>query len=232
MKDEKQNNASANGSSSGNGSSSQSQNQNQAATADIASEMRGNFTFADGKITLPALNYRVPGADIAMHGVYNLHDQSLDFSGLARLDAHISQMVTGWKSWLLKPVDPFFAKNGAGTQVPIKVGGTTSHPDIGLDFGHKDKDKNHKAPASGSQTSWPLSLRPSSRGIQVWPQMFSLDPTLDPAETARFTPQQEVHSSAVQESIHLTRLTGPQSTVPTHFEKPSEPYLTGPLLGS
>ena len=153
MKDEKQNNASANGSSSGNGSSSQSQNQNQAATADIASEMRGNFTFADGKITLPALNYRVPGADIAMHGVYNLHDQSLDFTGLARLDAHISQMVTGWKSWLLKPVDPFFAKDGAGTQVPIKVGGTTSHPDIGLDFHHKDNDKNHKAPASGSQTS-------------------------------------------------------------------------------
>ena len=151
MKDEKQNNASANGSSSGNGSSNQNQNQNQAATADIASEMRGTFTFADSKITLPALNYRVPGADIAMHGVYNLHDQSLDFSGLARLDAHISQMVTGWKSWLLKPVDPFFAKDGAGTQVPIKVGGTTSHPDIGLDFNHKDHDqKQPNAPATTS----------------------------------------------------------------------------------
>ena len=147
MKDEKQNNASANGSSSGNGSSSQSQNQNQAATADIASEMRGNFTFADGKITLPALNYRVPGADIAMHGVYNLHDQSLDFSGQARLDAHISQMVTGWKSWLLKPVDPFFAKDGAGTQVPIKVGGTTSHPDIGLDFHHKARTRTRTTSA-------------------------------------------------------------------------------------
>lgn len=129
----------------------QDQNQPQIPTADIASAMRGNFTFADSKITLPALNYRVPGADIAMHGVYNLHDQSLDFSGLARLDAHISQMVTGWKSWLLKPVDPFFAKDGAGTQVPIKVGGTTSHPDIGLDFNHKDHDqKQPNAPATTS----------------------------------------------------------------------------------
>jgi hypothetical protein len=127
------------------------QNQPQIPTADIASAMRGNFTFADSKITLPALNYRVPGADIAMQGVYNLHDQSLDFSGLARLDAHVSQMVTGWKSWLLKPVDPFFAKDGAGTQVPIKVGGTTSHPDIGLDFNHKDHDqKQPNAPATTS----------------------------------------------------------------------------------
>ena len=120
------------------------------ATADIASAMRGTFTLADAKITLPAINYRVPGADIDLHGAYNLSDQSLDFTGQARLDAHISQMVTGWKSWLLKPVDPFFAKDGAGTLVPIKVGGTTQHPDIGLDFGHRgnEKDKNQKQPGS------------------------------------------------------------------------------------
>jgi hypothetical protein len=119
-----------------------SSGQNQADLANIASNMRGNFTFGNAKITLPAINFRVPGADIALHGVYGIDNQSLDFNGLARLDAHISQMVTGWKSWLLKPVDPFFAKDGAGTQVPIKVGGSTQHPAIGLDFGHKDKDKN------------------------------------------------------------------------------------------
>jgi len=46
-------------------------------------------------------------------------------------------MVTGWKSILLKPVDPFFKKDGAGTEVPIKLTGTKSEPHIGLDFGHK-----------------------------------------------------------------------------------------------
>jgi hypothetical protein len=102
----------------------------------ITSEMRGTFSFGNHKLKLSALNYRVPGADIALTGTYDLAGQTLDFSGTARLDAHVSQMVTGWKSWLLKPVDPFFAKNGAGTQVPIKVGGTTAHPDIGLDFHH------------------------------------------------------------------------------------------------
>jgi hypothetical protein len=102
----------------------------------ITSEMRGTFTFGNHKLTLSTLNYRVPGADIALTGAYDLSGQTLDFTGTARLKAHVSEMVTGWKSWLLKPVDPFFAKDGAGTQVPIKVGGTTAHPDIGLDFHH------------------------------------------------------------------------------------------------
>jgi hypothetical protein len=107
----------------------------QAATAaNVASEMRGNFTLDDGKITLEALNYRVPGAEVALQGTYTIGDQSLDFTGDARLDAHISQMVTGWKSWLLKPVDPFFAKDGSGTKVPIKISGNSSHPNVGLNF--------------------------------------------------------------------------------------------------
>ncbi len=134
--DQNKDQSAKNGSSAGTGVDS-GQNNVQIPLANVASDIRGKFTFGNGRITLPAINFRVPGADIAMQGVYSLDDQSLDFTGQARLDAHISQMVTGWKSWLLKPVDPFFAKDGAGTQVPIKVGGTTSHPVVGLDFGHK-----------------------------------------------------------------------------------------------
>jgi hypothetical protein len=87
-----------------------------------------------------------------MQGVYDIKAQTLDFSGTARLDAHVSQMVTGWKSLLLKPVDPFFAKNGAGTFVPIKVGGTTAHPAIGLDFKHKDANPKQPAPPPANPT--------------------------------------------------------------------------------
>jgi hypothetical protein len=104
--------------------------------ANAASEMRGNFTYASQKLTITTLNFRVPGADIALSGDYTLDGQLFNFAGTARLDAHVSQMVTGWKSWLLKPVDPFFAKNGAGTEVPIKITGTRSDPQVGLDFHH------------------------------------------------------------------------------------------------
>lgn len=104
-----------------------------ATAADIASDMRGNFLFANRRLSLTGLNYQVPGAQIALSGVYNLNGESLDFHGTARLDAHISQMITGWKALLLIPVDPFFAKHGAGTEVPIAITGTRANPQIGMD---------------------------------------------------------------------------------------------------
>jgi hypothetical protein len=110
-----------------------------AQAADISSEMHGNFVFKDSRLTISGLDYQVPGADIAMNGVYTLENQTFDFHGVARLQAKVSQMVTGWKSILLKPVDPLFAKDGAGTQVPISVTGTRADPKIGLDFHHKQQ---------------------------------------------------------------------------------------------
>jgi hypothetical protein len=41
-------------------------------------------------------------------------------------------MVTGWKSLLLKPVDPFLKKNGAGLQLPIEISGTKDDIHFGL----------------------------------------------------------------------------------------------------
>ena len=66
------------------------------------------------------------------------------------MDAKLSQMMTDWKSILLKPVDPFFSKHGDGTEIPVKVTGTKSEPHFGLDFGHK-KTKRTKVSADGDQ---------------------------------------------------------------------------------
>jgi hypothetical protein len=51
------------------------------------------------------------------------------------MDAKISQTVTGWKSMLLKIVDPIFRKPGGGSTVPIKIEGTRNDPKFGLDVG-------------------------------------------------------------------------------------------------
>src|SRR5579863_111253 len=117
----------------------------------IASTIRGDFALGDGKITLHKMEYQVPGATIAVDGAYTLEGQGLDFSGAARLDAKISQMVTGWKSLLLKPIDPFFAKDGSGTEVPIHVTGTRTDPQIGLEFGGKEHELKPKITNSGGQ---------------------------------------------------------------------------------
>lgn len=105
----------------------------------VFSEMNGHFELGDGKLQLPDLSYRVPGAEIVAHGVYGLHEGSLAFEGDARLDATVSQVVGGWKGFLLKPADRFLKKNGAGTDVPIHVEGTRKEPKFGVDFGRIGK---------------------------------------------------------------------------------------------
>jgi len=58
----------------------------------------------------------------------------LDFKGELLLDAKISETVTGMKSVLLKVIDPLFKqKDGTGSAIPIKIGGTRSAPAFGLD---------------------------------------------------------------------------------------------------
>jgi hypothetical protein len=105
----------------------------------VLSDMTGSFRLAKGLLSFPQLHYEVPGAKVDLTGKYSLDGNEFDFHGKARMQATLSHMVTGWKSILLKPVDPFFSKEGAGTEVPIKVSGTRSEPHFGLDFGHKDK---------------------------------------------------------------------------------------------
>jgi hypothetical protein len=73
-----------------------------------------------------------------MSGRYSLDGNEFDFHGKARLQAKLSHMTTGFKSILLKPVDPLFSKNGAGTELPVKITGTRSEPHFGLDFGHHE----------------------------------------------------------------------------------------------
>jgi hypothetical protein len=108
----------------------------------VAVDLRGVFTLTDGVLSFSLLHFLIPGTHVDMTGDYSLDGQTFDFHGTARLDAKVSQMTTGWKSILLKPVDPFFSKNGAGTEVPIRITGTESEPHFGLDFGHKDEHQN------------------------------------------------------------------------------------------
>jgi hypothetical protein len=75
----------------------------------------------------------VPGAAVSIHGTYDLAHDTLDFHGALKLQAKLSDTMTGWKRWVLKPVDPFFAKNGAGTFVKIKIERDARHPKFGLD---------------------------------------------------------------------------------------------------
>jgi hypothetical protein len=116
----------------------------------VLSEMQGHFKLGGGMLQLPDLDYHVPGADIVVHGNYGLQAGTLDFEGDAKLDATISQIVGGWKGLLLKPADHYLRKNGAGTDVPIRVSGTRSAPEFGVEFDRLGKkDNTEKQPGPG-----------------------------------------------------------------------------------
>jgi hypothetical protein len=117
---------------------------------DVPSDMQGVFTLRDGVLSFSSLHFLIPGTHADVIGEYSLDGKTFDFHGTLRLDAKLSQMTSGWKSILLKPVDPFFAKHGAGTEVPFKITGTREEPHFGLDFrrkgdpipeNHSDADK-------------------------------------------------------------------------------------------
>lgn len=114
---------------------------------DVPVDLRGIFTLVNGTMTFSLVHFQIPGTHVDMAGVYSLDGKTFDFHGTAKLEAKLSQMTTGWKSILLRPVDPFFSKHGVGTEVPIKVTGTESEPHFGLDFGHKDeqREKNYES---------------------------------------------------------------------------------------
>jgi hypothetical protein len=111
---------------------------------DVPSDLQGTFKLDDGVLSFSFLHFLIPGTHADMTGQYSLDGNLFDFHGKLKLDAKLSQMMTGWKSILLKPVDPFFHKNGAGTEVPFKVTGTRSEPHFGLDFHHKEENKNEE----------------------------------------------------------------------------------------
>jgi hypothetical protein len=104
----------------------------------VSVDLQGVFTLKDGLLSFSSLHFLIPGTHVDMKGDYSLDGKTFDFRGKARLDAKVSQMTTGWKSILLKAVDPLFQKNGAGTEVPIRITGTESEPHFGLDLGRKD----------------------------------------------------------------------------------------------
>jgi hypothetical protein len=105
------------------------------------SDLLGHFHLERDLVAFKRLTFSVPGAEVRLTGAYSLPDEALDFHGQLRMQAKLSQTVTGKKSFFLKLVDPFFKKDGAGSVVPIRISGTRDDPKFALDLFHKSGKK-------------------------------------------------------------------------------------------
>ena len=101
--------------------------------ANVPSDFVGKFVLEQGVISLRDLSFAIPGALVLLDGKYHFKDEALDFRGKLRLQARLSRTMTGWKRLALLPIDPIFAKEGAGTVLRIKITGTRSNLAFGLD---------------------------------------------------------------------------------------------------
>lgn len=99
---------------------------------EVASHMTVTFDLGNAMLAVSSLHYAVPGGQAQMDGAYSLNRRAFQFYGHIRTEAEASQMVTGWKSALLKPFNGLFKKNGAGLQLPISIGGVGDDVHFGL----------------------------------------------------------------------------------------------------
>jgi len=110
--------------------------ENEEAGSSVA-DLHGDFRLEKAVIRFRKLTFGVPGALLDLMGGYDIGESKLDFNGHLRLQAKLSQTVTGKKSFFLKAVDPFFSKQGAGTLLPITITGTRQAPVLGVSVFHK-----------------------------------------------------------------------------------------------
>src|SRR5262245_32156008 len=100
-------------------------------TRSVGSNFEGRFTLKDSRLTLPTVTFDVPGAVVELNGHYGMRREDIAFDGNLYMDAKISQTVTGFKSLLLKAIDPWFRRKGK-TVVPLTISGTRAAPKFGV----------------------------------------------------------------------------------------------------
>jgi hypothetical protein len=101
----------------------------------VVSNLRGRFVMRGAKIDFKELTFSIPGAEVQLAGLYDLHSEALDFKGDLLVDASLAQMTTGFKSFLARLAQPFFRREGGGSKFPIKITGPRTKPEFGLDMG-------------------------------------------------------------------------------------------------
>ncbi len=107
-----------------------------ASATDVLSSLKGPAVIRDGVVSSRRLKFQVAGAEADLTGTFNFHNENVRLAGNLTMDADISHTSTGLKSWLLKPLAPFFKKKNKGAVVPIAVTGGPGHYKVTQDLMH------------------------------------------------------------------------------------------------
>jgi AsmA-like C-terminal region len=106
------------------------------ATKDVLSSLQGSTRLENGVVSTSRLTFKIPGAQATMAGTFRFDGEVVHLTGNLKMDTDISHTSTGFKSFLLKPLAPFFKKKNAGAIVPIAVTGTPGHYQVTQNITH------------------------------------------------------------------------------------------------
>jgi uncharacterized protein involved in outer membrane biogenesis len=102
--------------------------------ATAISNLVGHVELRDGVANFTDLKFRVPGALAHLHGTYDVITEKIDMHGLLLMQADLPHATSGFKSFLLRPINVFLRKNHrGGARIPVTITGTYDRPIIKTD---------------------------------------------------------------------------------------------------
>jgi hypothetical protein len=100
----------------------------------VLSQVRGNIQVRNGIAGISNGSFKVPGADAAVHGTYNLLNQRVDLHGTLDTQGHLSDTTSGFKAVVLKAITPLFKKRSSMRIVPFEITGSYGNTTVGIDW--------------------------------------------------------------------------------------------------
>ena len=97
----------------------------------VLPSVAATVSVSNGMAHISSLIVHMPGAAVRLNGAFDLQNQNVRLAGDLRMQSDVSHVTTGFKAILLKPLAPFFKKDGAGAVVSIAITGTPHHYKVG-----------------------------------------------------------------------------------------------------
>lgn len=98
------------------------------------SHLEGRFRMLDGEVHFTDLVFGVPDFDLKLRGSYRFAEDAMDFAGRVQMRRAPSELVPRGLSGVIRFVDPFLRREGAGTSLPVTIRGSRSRPSFRIDL--------------------------------------------------------------------------------------------------
>ncbi len=115
-------------------SNSGTKNKEKEKPIDVLSGLKARVRATSGIAHLTQVSFSVPGAHADLDGTYNLLNYRTDMYGLLITQGNVSDATTGFKSFALKVITPFFKRQHHVKIVGFKLSGKYGNTNMSLDL--------------------------------------------------------------------------------------------------